>query len=67
VIERKEAPVVERKEVRAPERKEAPVVEKRVEQPARVEPVEVAPQMRSSSSFTFKGSFGQSKDEEASY
>jgi len=60
-------PVIEKKEVRAPERKEAPAVEKRVEQP-KPEPVEVAPQMRSSSSsFVFKGSYGQSKDEEASY
>jgi hypothetical protein len=66
VIEKKE-PVVERKEVRAPERREAPPVEKRVEQPVRIEPVEVAPQMRSSSSFVFKGSYGQSKEEEASY
>jgi len=60
-------PVIERKEVRVPERKEAPVVEKRVEQPAKAEPVEVAPQVRASSSFVFKGSYGQSKDEEASY
>jgi len=67
VTEKREAPAPERKESRAPERKEPPVVEKRAEQPAKAEPVEVAPQMRSSSSFVFKGSYGQNKEEEASY
>lgn len=66
VVEKKEAPVVQVAEVKAP------VVEKprAVEEEVRKKPVEVAPQMRastSSGSFVFKGSFGQSKEVEASY
>lgn len=70
VVEKREvSPPVEKKEAtRAVERKEVAVVEKRpVEQP-RQDPVEIAPQAKSGGySFNFKGSYGNSKDEEATY
>ena len=67
-VERREAPpAVERRAAPPIEKREASVIEKREVEQSKQEQVEMAPQARSSSSFVFKGSFGQSKDSEASY